>query len=89
MDFINRNILMKIIIPIGMIILAFFLFTTVLPFVLILIAVIFGVNFLIKKFNKIRSNIKYRNNKIDIEEIKNEKKVFNGEIIDVEYRDVE
>ncbi|CDI48909.1 hypothetical protein BN906_00898 [Clostridium tetani 12124569] len=91
MDFINRNIstLIKMIVPIGMIILAFVLLTTVLPFILLLIAVVFGVNFLMKKFSKIRNNVKYNNNKIDIEEVKNEEKVFNGEIIDVEYREVE
>ncbi|BDR75012.1 hypothetical protein [Clostridium tetani] len=91
MDFINRNIntLIKMIVPIGMIILAFVLLTTVLPFILLLIAAVFGVNFLMKKFSKIRNNVKYNNNKIDIEEVKNEEKVFNGEIIDVEYREVE
>ncbi|MBE6063979.1 hypothetical protein [Clostridium cochlearium] len=91
MDFINRNIntLIKMIISIGIIMLAFSLITTVLPFILLLIAAIFGVNFLIKKFNKIRNNVKYNNNKIDIEEVKNEEKVFNGEVIDVEYREVE
>ncbi|SDK83878.1 hypothetical protein SAMN05216497_101188 [Clostridium cochlearium] len=90
MDFINRNIntLIKMIISIGIIMLAFSLITTVLPFILLLITAIFGVNFLIKKFNKIRNNVKY-NNKIDIEEVKNEEKVFNGEVIDVEYREVE
>jgi uncharacterized protein YacL len=77
------------IISIGIIMLAFSLITTVLPFILLLIAAIFGVNFLIKKFNKIRNNVKYNNNKIDIEEVKNEEKVFNGEVIDVEYREVE
>ncbi|MBV1819587.1 hypothetical protein [Clostridium cochlearium] len=91
MDFINRNIntLIKMIISIGIIMLAFSLITTVLPFILLLIAAIFGVNFLIKKFNKMRNNVKYNNNKIDIEEVKNEEKVFNGEVIDVEYREVE
>ncbi|AVP55133.1 hypothetical protein K144313037_06680 [Clostridium tetani] len=91
MDFINRNIntLIRMIVPIGMIILAFVLFTTVLPFILLLIAAVFGMNFLMKKFSKIRNNVKYNNNKIDIEEVKNEEKVFNGEIIDVEYREVE
>lgn len=91
MDFINRNIntLIKMIVPIGMIILAFVLFTTVLPFILLLIAAVFGMNFLMKKFSKIKNNVKYNNNKIDIEEVKNEEKVFNGEIIDVEYREVE
>lgn len=91
MDFINRNIntLIRMIVPIGMIILAFVLFTAVLPFILLLIAAVFGMNFLMKKFSKIRNNVKYNNNKIDIEEVKNEEKVFNGEIIDVEYREVE
>ncbi|BFN04094.1 hypothetical protein [Clostridium tetani] len=91
MDFINRNIntLIRMIVPIGMIILAFVLFTTVLPFILLLIAAVFGMNFLMKKFSKIKNNVKYNNNKIDIEEVKNEEKVFNGEIIDVEYREVE
>lgn len=91
MDFINRNIntLIKMIIPIGMIILAFVLFTTVLPFILLLIAAVFGINFLIKKFNKIKNNVKYKNSKIDIEEVRNDKREFNGEVIDVDYREVD
>lgn len=91
MDFISKNIntLIKMIIPIGMIVLAFVLFTTVLPFILLLIAAVFGINFLIKKFNKIKNNVKYKNNKIDIEEVRNDKKDFNGEVIDVDYREVD
>ncbi|PRR80139.1 hypothetical protein CLLI_05230 [Clostridium liquoris] len=88
MDFVNKNFF-KGLIPIAIIIILGYLFITILPVIIVGGLSIWGISYLIKKIKLWKSTAKWGAHKENIEVVNKEHDDFpQGEIIDVEFREV-
>lgn len=91
MDFVNKNFsnFFKTLMPIAIVFVLCYLFITLVPVIIIGGISIWGISYLIKKIKLWKSNIKWRNSKEDVEIVNKVQDDFpQGEIIDVEFREV-
>lgn len=91
MDFVNRSFsnFFRGLLPIVIIFVIGYLFITAIPVIIIGGLSIWGISYLIKKIKLWKSNVKWGKSKEDIEIVDKVQDDFpQGEIIDVEFREV-
>ncbi|WP_034867823.1 hypothetical protein [Clostridium lundense] len=91
MDFVNKNFsnFFRTLIPIAIFFVLCYLFITLVPVIIIAGISIWLVSYLIKKIKLWKSNIKWGKSKADVEIVDEIQGDFpQGEIIDVEFREV-